>query len=52
MAFEDYFPVPDLYFLLIFFCFLAGTVGSVESSEFEIAFNAYRLRQYEAAGVS
>ncbi|KAI6179455.1 Peptidase-M28 domain-containing protein [Aphelenchoides besseyi] len=50
MALEDYFP--DFYILAIIFCFIAGTVGSVESSEFEIAFNAYRLRQYEAAGVS
>jgi hypothetical protein len=51
MALEDYFP--DFYLLLIVFCFIAGTVGSnpVES-ELELAFNAYRLQQFDQNGIS
>lgn len=55
MAVEDYIPdfLREPYLLLIVFCFIAGTVGSSPvESEFELAFSAYRLRQYEQNGVA
>lgn len=58
MAFDDYFPdfLREAYFLALVFCFIAGTVGSTihnpVESELEIAFNAYRLRQFDQNGVS
>jgi hypothetical protein len=55
MALEDYFPdfLRDGYLLLIVLCFIAGTVGSTTvESDFELAFSAYRLRQYEQNGIA